>query len=127
MNSKNTVLKKKNEELPVPIEWRQVFIDVVEAFKNGDFQLDDKIKFVNKVSALNAERMAANVTDYGDQLISLSDQTWNFSIYLWMDSYWQVLVDLVTLNEGVSDLVMFVKVRENAGKYCFTIEDIHVP
>ena len=121
------VLKNEEDELPVPTGWRQALIDIVEAFKNGDFCLNNKIDFVHSVSEADADRIAGNIAAYGDELISLSEETWDTSIYQWMRGYWEILVDLVTLEEGVSDLVMFVKVRENAGKFCFTVEDVHVP
>jgi len=127
MTKEIPILKRNDEELPVPSEWRQTFIDVVDSFKNGDFQLDNKVDAVHTVSIPDAKRMTANVADYGDELISLSEETWKTSICLWRGNYWQVLIDLMTLDEGVSDLVLFVTVRENAGKQCFTVEDVHVP
>jgi len=121
------VLKREEEELPIPNAWRQTFVDVLTAFKDGDFRLENKIARVHALAEHDAERISVNIKDYGDELISLSDETWNTSIYRWMGDYWEVLIDLVTLNEGVSDLVMFVRVTEEAGNYSFKIEDVHVP
>lgn len=121
------ILKNEEDELPVPTEWRQTLIDIVEAFSHGDFCLNNNVDFVHAISASAAKRISGNIAAYGDELVSLSEETWDTSIYQWMRGYWEILVDLVMLDEGVSDLVMFVKVRENGGTYCFAVEDVHVP
>jgi len=44
-----------------------------------------------------------------------------------MLDYWEVLVDLYTVNENASDLVLFARVYEEDQRYCFEIESVHVP
>lgn len=121
------IVKNEDEELPIPTAWRATFSSIVESFKNNDFRLNNKIEDVHTVSETEAERIAGNIGDYGDQLVSLPDEAWDTSIYRWMRGYWDVLVDLHTVDEGASDLVLFVKVRENESSYCFTVESVHVP
>ena len=121
------IVKVEEEELPIPTIWRQTFIDIVEAFKQGDFRLKNSIESVHPLTECEAERIERNIADYGDVLESLPDTVWTTSVYRWMRGHWEVLIDLYTQNEGLSDLVMFVKVTENEMKYWFTVESIHVP
>jgi hypothetical protein len=44
-----------------------------------------------------------------------------------MWSYWDVLVDLYTVEEGSSDLVLAVRVFERGNDFEFEIESIHAP
>ena len=128
MSETRLILKEKGQELPVPKIWRQTLCNIVDAFGGGDFKLESRIDFVHSIAAIDAKRIAGNIGDYGDELVALSEETWESSICCWTSqSYWEVLIDLMTIDEGVSDLVLFVKVREDAGSYCFTIEDVHVP
>lgn len=128
MNETRVIPKENGQELPVPRVWRQTFRNIVKAFVEGDFKLESRIDFVHSIAPINAKRIAGNIEDYGDELAELSEETWKTSICCWTtQSCWEVLIDLITIDEGVSDLVLFVKVREGAGSYCFTIEDVHVP
>ena len=40
--------------------------------------------------------------------------------------YWEVLVDLFTVEEGCSDLALFVRVYPREGSYVFQILSVHV-
>jgi hypothetical protein len=44
-----------------------------------------------------------------------------------MGEHWDVLIDLYTLREGASDLVLFARGREIDGNYLFEIDSVHVP
>ena len=101
--------------------------DIVAALKEGDYQLQRTIPGVKLVSADEAARIAGNIAAYGDQLSYLPEDTWNTSIYKWMRGYWDVLVDLYTPTEGSSDLVLFVRVREEKNEYSYEIQSVHVP
>jgi hypothetical protein len=120
-------LKDEENELPIPTPWRKTFIDVGEAFKDGDFHLKRGIAGVCPISAREAARIAGNIAAYGDQLISLPEETWRTSMYRWMRGYWDVLVDLHTVREGASDLVLFVRVHEDGDRYSFEIQSVNVP
>jgi len=44
-----------------------------------------------------------------------------------MGGYWDALVDLFTEEEGRSDLVLSLHVREGGGEYLFEVMSVHVP
>ena len=121
------ILKDEDNEHPIPTPWRTTFVDIVEAFKDGDSELQRGIDYVQPISEEDAKRIAANIVAYGDQLTSLPEDTWRTSIYRWMRNYWEVLIDLYTVRQGASDLVLFVHVHENDGQYVFEIQSVHVP
>jgi hypothetical protein len=45
----------------------------------------------------------------------------------WMETHWDLLVDLWTAESGRSDLVLAVRVFECDGDYRFEIDSVHVP
>jgi len=121
------VLKDKDKQRPIPLVWRGVFSDVVEAFKEGDFILGRGVAGVRPISADNARRIGGNIRSYGAQLTSLPEAAWQTSVCQWMQGYWDVLVDLFTLEEGASDLVLAARVYEEGPDYVFEIQSIYVP
>lgn len=64
---------------------------------------------VRPVHPDTAKWIAENISAYGDTLAPLSEQTWDRSIYRWMDGHWMALVDLTTSSELVSDLALHAK------------------
>jgi hypothetical protein len=127
MKTNIPVKKIEDEELPIPIAWRRTFNEIVEEFRTGNFKLEGEFDSVFPINDSDANRIDCNIKDYDDELIPLPEQTWRTSTYRWMGDYWQVLIDLFTVREGASDLVMFVRVYEHDGRYCFEIESVHVP
>lgn len=127
MTKVSPVVKDQNKELPVPPVWRQTLVSIVEAFKQGDYQVSTKIPGVAPISKNDALFMKQYVEDYGEELTSLPEESWETSIYLWMGDYWEVLVDLFTLEEGLSDLVLHVRVRETGSSYRYEVWSLHVP
>lgn len=123
----SSIPKDENNQIPVPVIWRNTFIDVIEAFKEGDFELERGVAGVRPIAARDATRIANNIEDYGAHLISLPVDTWQTSVCQWMRGYWDVLVDLFTLEEGASDLVLAVRVYEEGASYSFEIESVYVP
>ena len=124
--SKFVTVAKDNVEGVIPSAWRAILSDIVEAFRSGDFQLTD-LACVNQISAQDSARIYNNIEAYGDQLASLPEETWETSVCRWMGNWWLVLVDLSTLEEGTSDLVLFTRVYEDGQSYRFEIESVHVP
>jgi hypothetical protein len=57
----------------------------------------------------------------------LPEETWKTSACQWMRGYWDVLVDLFTVEEGASDLALAVRVYEEGSAYAFDIQSVHVP
>ena len=122
-----TVEKNEEEELPIPHLWRPTFKAIVSSFAKGDYGLNTAIKNVNPVSNDTAEQIKEYIEDYGEEIIELPEETWNTSVYICYGNYWNVLIDLFTKNEGLSDLVLNAEVRENNNSYVFDIKLVYVP
>ena len=127
MSESMSVLKDETHELPVPLIWRDTLRKIVEAFKEDDFTLSSGIANVKPISLKEASRFRGNIEEYGDTLVSLPSDAWKTSIYRWNHGTWDVLVDLYTSDEGASDLVMFVQVKERDDGYGFEVESVNVP
>jgi hypothetical protein len=122
------MLNKDDDEHPVPEEWRSTFRRIADAFRAGDFELRRQpIDRVAPIESATAEQIAENITAYGEPLAPLSEETWDRSVYRWMDGYWQMLVDFTTQAEPVSDLTLHAKLYEAAGDYRLVIDAVYVP
>lgn len=121
------VSKDEDNQHPIPTAWKKTFCAIVDAMKDGDFRLDSKVVGVSSISAADANRMANNIKSYGAHLASLTEESWHTSVCQWMRGYWDVLIDLVTIEEGISDLVLAVRVYEKGTAYDFEVQSIHVP
>ncbi len=121
------VLKDERNQSPVPSAWRSTFSDIVEALKDGDFGVARSVVGVRPISTENAARIAGNIKGYGAQLTSLPEETWQTSACQWMRGYWDVLVDLYTVEEGASDLALSVRVYEEGSDYAFEVQSVYVP
>ena len=117
----------EDRQMPVPAIWRPTLAAIVDAFREGDFELARGIPEVSPVSPEDARIIADNIEDYGETLVSLPDEAWETSVSQWMDGYWHVLVDLYTEDEGASDLVLDVRVREHGAGYLFEVHLVYVP
>ena len=108
------MLQKDGFEHAVPEPMHSTFRQIAGAFVHGDYQLrDHPIAGVRPVERDTAEWIAECVSAYGDDLEPLNEQTWERSIYRWMDGYWLALVDLTTSSEPVSDLSLLAKLYED--------------
>ncbi|WP_064042029.1 DUF7668 domain-containing protein [Methylomonas koyamae] len=121
------VSKDENGQALIPSEWRNVLVNIVEAFKEGDFKLDRGIHGVRPVDDDDAVKIERNIKSYGVELASLPEDTWQTSVCQWMQGYWDVLIDLYTVEEGASDLVLFVRVHENGSEYVYEVQSVYVP
>jgi hypothetical protein len=122
-----SVSKDENGQRPIPSSWRSTLFDIAEALREGDFGLARGIAEVRPISSQNAMRIALNIKSYGARLTSLPEETWETSACQWMREYWDVLVDLFTVEEGASDLALAVRVREQGPGYSFELQSVHVP
>lgn len=127
MIDKVIVLKDEDNQMPIPAVWRNTLMDIVEALKEKDFGLNRGIKGVRPVSEDDARRIANNIENYGCSLTSLPEEAWQTSVCQWMDGYWDVLIDLFTVEEGASDLALAVRVYEQESSYDFEIQAVYVP
>jgi hypothetical protein len=120
------VLKDEHHQQLIPTLWRSTFAAIVESLKEDDFVLE-KVAGVRPISADQAATMKMAVHDYGARLASLPEDAWNTSVCQWMLTYWDVLIDLFTIEEGASDLVLTVRVREDGPGYAFEVQSVYVP
>ena len=120
------MLAKDDAEHPVPEEWRSTFRQIADAFAQGDFELRTRpIDRVVPIERTMAGHFADNVSAYGEGLDPLDEQTWLWSVYRWMDGYWQFLVDLTTQSVPVSDLTLHARVYEDAGDYRVVVDGVY--
>ena len=82
---------------------------------------------VSTVPKETANQIKEYIEEYGEELIQLSEETWESSICIWMGTHWDILIDLWTEEEGRSDLVLEAWVSENGGGYIFDIGMVYVP
>ena len=120
-------VKDEETERPIPSAWRSVIREVVDAFVRHDYYLGAGVSGVAQISAETATQIRNYIQDYGATLIDLPDETWNSSVCIWMGTRWDVLIDLWTVSEGRSDLVLSLHVIEADDGFLFTIYIVYVP
>jgi hypothetical protein len=121
------VEKDEENERPIPTDWRVAFSNVVDAFVRKDYSLSLGVAGVSSVSNETANHIKEYLEDYGQELVQLPQETWESSVCLWMGSHWDVLIDLWTVGEGQSDLVLKAQVTESMNGYRIDIGMIYVP
>lgn len=121
------MLERDNDEHAVPLDWRAPFEQIADAFMVKDFQLfHHQIDRVEPIDYSTAKSIADNIAAYGVPLAALNIATWEWSIYRWMNGYWQFLVDLTTDEEEVSDLTLHAKL-DDAPTARLEVQSVHVP
>lgn len=121
------VLKDEHNQCSIPTAWRHALYDIGEGLKEKDFDRIQLVEGVRPISVDEASRILDNVECYGATLTSLPEDTWKSSVCQWMIGYWDALVDLYTVEEEASDLVLVVRVFEEGPGYAFEICSVHVP
>jgi len=120
-------LKRDDQEHAVPESLRHLFCSIADAFARGDYLLrDHQIEGVSPIEPATAAAIAENVSAYGDSLAPLDACTWERSCYRWMDGHWEVLVDLTTTQEPVSDLTLHAHLHDAPGPF-LKVQSVHVP
>ena len=122
-------IKDPDNEHPVAESWRDTFRTIVARVVDGDYELRG-IPGVQPLSPeVGADVLRDRITNYdGVTLTELPDATWETSVAMWGGSdYWDVLIDLHTIEEGRSDLVLGARVTETSGGYSFEVHMIYVP
>ena len=114
----------------VPLIWRALFVEVVERFLSRDFLLKG-IPNVRPLGDADAADIRKNLDDFmseiGDRLVSLPDETWESSQAQWVGDRWDILIDLWAEKSGVIDLVIYANAHEVEGGYLIEVRDVHVP
>jgi hypothetical protein len=122
-----SVHKDIESQKKIPAIWKETLIEIVDAMKEGDYQLSRNITNVPKLSENVAMAIKRNIESYGETLVSLPEETWNTSVFQWMGGYWDVFIDLDT-EEGPSDLILSVRIREtSSSSYSFAVHLVYVP
>jgi hypothetical protein len=120
-------VKDEENERPIPTVWRPVIREIVNAFVRQDYHLKTRPPGVAPISDETAIQIKNYVQQYGETLVELSDETWETSVCVWTGSQWEALVDLWTLSEGRSDLVLSLDVSEGDSGFLFEIYMVYVP
>ncbi|QGT96863.1 hypothetical protein D3795_09725 [Pseudidiomarina andamanensis] len=94
--------------------------------KSNDYSLVNVDTSIKPISLSDATRIQENIEDYGCEVLSLRDETWITSVCQWMGGYWDVLIDLYTVEEGRSDLALSVRVYEHGSEFEFEVMSVHV-
>src|SRR6185312_10746114 len=121
------VVKDSSKEGPIPSVWRPTFRGIVKAFVRGDFKVSEGVPGVAPVPDHVAEHIAAYVKRYGETLVQLPEETWNTSVCIWTGTRWDTIVDLWTVREGRSDLILQTLVTEFEHGFEFDIRMVYVP
>ncbi|WP_428407609.1 DUF7668 domain-containing protein [Hyphococcus sp.] len=126
--NQNVVLKDEERELPVPVIWRSALKQIVDSFvQESEPPTAVDAIVVDPIASDEAKINRQNIKDYPDPIGPLAEHSWATSIYIWMDGYWDVLVDLSTSYGETSDLVLHAKVRESGNQYIIKPGLIYVP
>ena len=120
-------MKDAENELPIPSLWRPAICEIVKAFVKNDYLLKAGVASVAPVSAETATQIEQYIRDYGETLDELPEETWSRSVCIWMGGQWDALIDLWTVSEGGSDLVLSVSVFELDGSFEIHIRMVYVP
>jgi len=120
------ISKDEEREQPVPSAWRATLTAIVDALKRRDYQFDG-IQNVDAVEAKTAKAIAANIMAYGHELTALPAESWQTSVCSWQLDYWDILVDLFTVDEGRSDLVLHLRALEDETRVRFQLHLVYVP
>jgi hypothetical protein len=120
------ILKDEDREHPVPTEWREALSSIANAFAIHNYGLVG-LATVEPLDEERAGYIASNIKAYGCTLCELNEESWESSICSWQVGHWVVLVDLFTVEEGRSDLVLHVLVHEHEGGFSFKVHLVYVP
>lgn len=121
------VLKDAENECPIPTVWRSAFVNIVKALIKKDYRFESCPEHVSPISKETADQIEKYIENYGEELIELSEETWESSVCIWMESHWNVIVDLWTVNEGRSDLILGARVLESDDSYVVHVDMVYVP
>lgn len=122
-----TAIKDGTSERPIPTAWRAALCRIVDAFVEGDYGLLDGLSEVEAVSSETASHVQSCVHDYGATLRPLPQESWDTSVCIWTGSHWDLLVDLYTIEEGRSDLVLGASVVDTSAGFKISVHMVYVP
>ena len=122
------VLKDEHAQHPVASAWRPTLCEIVRALVHRDYSLArSNIPGVERISPAKAKRIEEYIASYGESLGELPEDAWESSASQWMETHWEVLVDLFTAESSRSDLALSVFVFEDPSGYRYEVDSVHVP
>jgi hypothetical protein len=123
-----TPLEKDNQnERAIPMVWRPMFVLIVEALVERNFQLRGLADYVRPLDSSTADINRQNIDECPDKLVPLSERSWETSTHLWMGTHWDVLIDLSVGDGETGDLVLYAKVLEDGKGFVFEPGLVYVP
>lgn len=125
--AKVTVTKNSEHEGPIPSAWRPILKNIVDAFVRHDYSLAEVFIGAAPVPEKTATQIRNYIHDYGAKLVALPPASWDTSVCIWVDDHWDALIDLWTVEEGNSDLVLQVHVSEVGSEHVVTVYMVYVP
>ena len=113
---------------PIPSIWKDCIIQIVEAFKDKDLARLNTLPSVQCIDLAYASEIAENIDAYGAHLISLAEESWHTSVCIYMENEsWKAIIDLFTVEEGRSDLIIDLFIFKKENQFIFQINNIYVP
>jgi hypothetical protein len=120
-------VKDGESEWPIPHAWRDALTSIVRALAGGDYRLASLPDRFIKPTLQDAAHIQAAISDYGATITELPAESWDTSVCIWYDPEWDALVDLWSIEEGRSDLVLHAKIKEKGQGYTYEIHLVYVP
>tara|TARA_Y100000994_G_C15692101_1_gene441952 strand:- start:702 stop:1076 length:375 start_codon:yes stop_codon:yes gene_type:complete len=120
-------LKDLEKEHSIPDVWKDSICEVVIQLTKNNFELHDVSEYIALQSSDMAKFNRENVLEYGCCLKALSTECWERSCYQWQGNYRDLIIDLCTVEEDVSDLVLKGRVYPINSGYKYEFGMVHVP
>ena len=121
------IVKDEDRERPIPLVWRAPLKPIVDALVRGEVPASAAPLIVGAVDPDNLRINRENIADYPDALGPLGDAAWQSSVYIWMAGHWDVLIDLMTEDGEISDLVLAARIIEAGDQFMIEPGLIYVP
>ena len=99
-------VKDEENERPIPLVWRTTILAIGECIKAGDYRFEKAPSSVKRVNADTAEVSVYQIESYGCESVTITELSWQSSIYIWMGEQWDVIVDLIDENGSHTDLIL---------------------
>lgn len=126
MDTDHPVKDEENERL-VPMVWRTTILAIGECLNTKDYKFEKAPSNVKRVDVDIAEVSAYQIESYGCQSVTITELSWQSSIYIWMGKQWDVIIDLIDENGSRTDLILKLSISENGQDFIFKPDFVYVP
>lgn len=120
-------LRPDADQSPVPSAWRGPIEEAVHALATGRYEAVAEVPGFRPLDPGTITQIEQYLGDYGATLAPLPAATWDSSVASGTGDGWEVLVDLFTEEEGASDLVLHLRVDDEADGPRFSVHLVYVP